>query len=193
MFLNLRISDFETNKRKAFASGSQNVKRVSSSSSKIKKCCENCKRLHNIQHEHTHIHTQPTTHANQQSTVIENHRCVQVKRNKFRKKRKILTTQKIFRKKFIPEIGDLHRKRGFLISFQKYLCHWLRSSKSETVASSESTSGGDSALFSKLGGAFFGGSNSPQKVIANVRGLLANRLTGALPDTGKKIRTWIES
>lgn len=59
--------------------------------------------------------------------------------------------------------------------------------KSETVASSESTSGGDSALFSKLGGAFFGGSNSPQKVIANVRGLLANRLTGARPDSGKRI------
>lgn len=54
------------------------------------------------------------------------------------------------------------------------------------MASSEGTSGGDSALFSKLGGAFFGGSNSPQKVIANVRGLLANRLTGAIPDTGKQ-------
>lgn len=53
------------------------------------------------------------------------------------------------------------------------------------MASSEGTGGGsDSALFSKLGGAFFGGPNSPQKVIANVRGLLANRLTGAIPDTG---------
>lgn len=53
------------------------------------------------------------------------------------------------------------------------------------MASSEGTSGGDSALFSKLGGAIFGGSNSPQRVIANVRGLLANRITGAIPDTGK--------
>lgn len=53
------------------------------------------------------------------------------------------------------------------------------------MASSDGTSGTDSALLSKLGGAFFGGSNSPQKVIANVRGILANRLTGALPDTGK--------
>lgn len=55
------------------------------------------------------------------------------------------------------------------------------------MASSEGASGGgDSALFSKLGGAIFGGSNSPQRVIANVRGLLANRITGAIPDTGKK-------
>lgn len=54
-----------------------------------------------------------------------------------------------------------------------------------TVASSGgAASGGESALFSKLGGAFFGGPNSPQKVIANVRGL-ANRLTGAIPDTGR--------
>lgn len=53
------------------------------------------------------------------------------------------------------------------------------------MASSEGASGGDSALFSKLGGAIFGGSNSPQRVIANVRGLLANRITGAIPDTGK--------
>lgn len=52
------------------------------------------------------------------------------------------------------------------------------------MASSEGPSGGESALFSKLGGAFFGGPNSPQKVIANVRGILANRLTGAIPDTG---------
>lgn len=52
------------------------------------------------------------------------------------------------------------------------------------MASSEGSSGGESALFSKLGGAFFGGPNSPQKVIANVRGLLVNRLTGAIPDTG---------
>lgn len=52
------------------------------------------------------------------------------------------------------------------------------------MASSEGASGGDSALFSKLGGAIFGGSNSPQRVIANVRGLLANRITGAIPDTG---------
>lgn len=56
------------------------------------------------------------------------------------------------------------------------------------MASSEGTGGGsESALFSKLGGAFFGGPNSPQKVIANVRGLLANRLTGAIPDTGNKM------
>lgn len=54
------------------------------------------------------------------------------------------------------------------------------------MASSEGASGGDSALFSKLGGAIFGGSNSPQRVIANVRGLLANRITGAIPDTGKE-------
>lgn len=53
------------------------------------------------------------------------------------------------------------------------------------MASSEGTGGGsDSALFSKLGGAFFGGPNSPQKVIANVRGLLANRLSGSISDTG---------
>lgn len=53
------------------------------------------------------------------------------------------------------------------------------------MASSEGAAGGgESALFSKLGGAFFGGPNSPQKVIANVRGL-ANRLSGAIPDTGK--------
>lgn len=52
------------------------------------------------------------------------------------------------------------------------------------MASSEGSSGGESALFSKLGGAFFGGPNSPQKVIGNVRGFLANRLTGAIPDTG---------
>ena len=57
------------------------------------------------------------------------------------------------------------------------------------MASSEGTSGGESALFSKLGGAFFGGPNSPQKVIANVRGLLANRLTGAIPDTGRLLQT----
>lgn len=61
------------------------------------------------------------------------------------------------------------------------------------MASSDSTSGGDSALLTKLGGAFFGGSNSPQKVIANVRGLLANRLTGAIPDTGKNDNRNIES
>lgn len=54
------------------------------------------------------------------------------------------------------------------------------------MASSESTSGGDSALLSKLGGAIFSGSNSPQRVIANVRGILANRITGAIPDAGKK-------
>lgn len=56
------------------------------------------------------------------------------------------------------------------------------------MASSEGAGGGESALFSKLGGAFFGGPNSPQKVIANVRGLLANRLTGAIPDTGESQR-----
>lgn len=52
------------------------------------------------------------------------------------------------------------------------------------MASSEGRSGGESALFSKLGGALFGGPNSPQKVLANVRGLLATRLTNSL-DTGK--------
>lgn len=54
------------------------------------------------------------------------------------------------------------------------------------MASSEGRSGGESALFSKLGGALFGGPNSPQKVLANVRGLLATRLTNSL-DTGKNI------
>lgn len=55
------------------------------------------------------------------------------------------------------------------------------------MASSENSSGGgESALFSKLGGSFFGGPNSPRRVIANVRGLFAHRLTGAIPDTGKK-------
>lgn len=58
------------------------------------------------------------------------------------------------------------------------------------MASSEGPSGGESALFSKLGGALFGGPNSPQKVIANVRGILANRLTGAIPDTGWLIKQY---
>lgn len=64
------------------------------------------------------------------------------------------------------------------INFPNYLLN----NANRTVASSEGPSGGESALFSKL--AFFGGPNSPQKVIANVRGILANRLTGAIPDTG---------
>lgn len=54
----------------------------------------------------------------------------------------------------------------------------------KTVASSEGTSGGDSALLTKLGGAFFGASNSPQKVVSNVRGLLAKQLIGNISDTG---------
>lgn len=65
-----------------------------------------------------------------------------------------------------------------------YFPNHLLKNENRTVASSEGPSGGESALFSKLGGAFFGGPNSPQKVIANVRGILANRLTGAIPDTG---------
>lgn len=62
--------------------------------------------------------------------------------------------------------------------------NYLLNNANRTVASSSEGPSGESALFSKLGGAFFGGPNSPQKVIANVRGILANRLTGAIPDTG---------
>lgn len=50
--------------------------------------------------------------------------------------------------------------------------------------SSSTSNGGDSALLSKLGGAFFGASGSPQRVVTNIRGFLANRITGALPETG---------
>lgn len=55
------------------------------------------------------------------------------------------------------------------------------------MASSEGPSGGESTLFSKLGGAIFGGPNSPQRVVTNIRGFLANRLPGNLPDTGRII------
>lgn len=67
---------------------------------------------------------------------------------------------------------------------QLFLC----CKKSKTVASSEgnTSSGGEPApLLSKLGGAIFGQQNSPQKVVSNIRGYLSNRLSGAIPDTGK--------
>lgn len=45
--------------------------------------------------------------------------------------------------------------------------------------------GESSALFSKLGSSLFGATNSPQKVVTNIRGFLSNRLTGvSIPDTG---------
>lgn len=53
------------------------------------------------------------------------------------------------------------------------------------MASAEGNSGGEtSALFTKLGGSIFGASGSPQRVVTNIRGYLANRI-GSIPDTGK--------
>lgn len=64
------------------------------------------------------------------------------------------------------------------------------------MASSEENNSGaesSSALFSKFGGSIFGGNNSPQKVVTNIRGFITNRFAGAIPvpDTGEQKDIWI--
>lgn len=63
----------------------------------------------------------------------------------------------------------------------------MASSEGSNSGGGGSSSSGDSALFSKLGGAIFGASGSPQKVVTNIRGFFANRITGALPEAGQLI------
>lgn len=55
------------------------------------------------------------------------------------------------------------------------------------ASSEEKDNGGEpsSALLSKLGGSLFGAvKGSPQKVVTNVKGFIADRITGAIPDPG---------
>lgn len=55
------------------------------------------------------------------------------------------------------------------------------------ASSEEKDIGGEpsSALLSKLGGSFFGAvKGSPQKVVTNVKGFIADRISGAIPDPG---------
>lgn len=69
----------------------------------------------------------------------------------------------------------------------------MATSEDSNNTSAAAAAGGDSALLSKLGGAFFGASGSPQRVVTNIRGFLANRITGALPETGQLLQSMLIS
>lgn len=64
------------------------------------------------------------------------------------------------------------------------------------ASSEEKDNGGEpsSALLSKLGGSLFGAvKGSPHKVVTNVKGFIADRISGAIPDPGMSpIRNWIQ-